>query len=121
MSGVDVRSDAFVTQRRHIPQFYQVLSSITTNDVGAARTLLSNVPKTSVRCMGAAGDSPKTISRSISVTGIGLHSGRPITLRMTPAAVGTGIVFLRNDLDRSLPIEALRPRGRHPDVHMPWA
>ena len=48
----------------------------------------------------------KTISRSISVTGIGLHSGRPITLRMTPAAVGTGIVFLRNDLDRSLPIEA---------------
>ena len=48
----------------------------------------------------------KTISRSISVTGIGLHSGRPVTLRMTPAAPGTGIVFLRNDVDRSLPIEA---------------
>ena len=48
----------------------------------------------------------KTISRSISVTCIGLHSGRPVTLRMTPAAPGTGIVFLRNDVDRSLPIEA---------------
>ena len=48
----------------------------------------------------------KTIGRSISVNGIGLHSGQPTTLRMTPAAVGTGIVFLRNDLDRSVPIEA---------------
>jgi UDP-3-O-[3-hydroxymyristoyl] N-acetylglucosamine deacetylase len=48
----------------------------------------------------------KTIRQTICVTGVGLHSGEPVTLRMVPAAVGTGIVFLRNDLDRAVPIEA---------------
>ena len=48
----------------------------------------------------------KTLGRSIAVTGIGLHSGAPVHLRMTPAPVDTGVVFLRNDVDRSVPIEA---------------
>lgn len=32
-------------------------------------------------------------------SGIGLHSGAPVTLRILPAAAGSGIVFRRTDLD----------------------
>lgn len=48
----------------------------------------------------------QTLAKSISVSGLGLHSGRVVCLRMTPAPVDTGIVFLRTDLARSLPIQA---------------
>jgi UDP-3-O-[3-hydroxymyristoyl] N-acetylglucosamine deacetylase len=40
-----------------------------------------------------------TIHRSFEVSGVGLHSGVPVNLRMTPAPAGTGIVFRRTDLD----------------------
>src|ERR1700727_1656844 len=40
-----------------------------------------------------------TINGSIAFSGIGLHSGAPVTLRLLPAAAGTGIVFRRTDLD----------------------
>ncbi len=32
-------------------------------------------------------------------TGIGLHSGAPVTMRLVPAPAGSGIVFRRTDLD----------------------
>ena len=41
----------------------------------------------------------QTIAGSISFSGIGLHSGAPVQLRLLPAAAGTGIVFRRTDLD----------------------
>jgi UDP-3-O-[3-hydroxymyristoyl] N-acetylglucosamine deacetylase len=41
----------------------------------------------------------------VDATGIGLHSGVPVTLRILPAPPSTGIVFLRTDLDR-FPIPA---------------
>src|ERR1700722_3944873 len=40
-----------------------------------------------------------TINRPCEVSGIGLHTGVPVTLRMTPAPAGTGIVFRRSDFD----------------------
>ena len=40
-----------------------------------------------------------TIQRPVEVSGVGLHSGVPVKLRMTPAAAGTGIVFRRSDLE----------------------
>src|SRR5580704_11844792 len=40
-----------------------------------------------------------TIQRSFEVSGVGLHTGVPVHLRMTPAPAGTGIVFRRSDLD----------------------
>src|SRR5665213_2149493 len=40
-----------------------------------------------------------TIKRPFEVSGIGLHSGVPVKLRMTPAPAGTGIVFRRSDLE----------------------
>src|SRR5579871_4903620 len=40
-----------------------------------------------------------TVRDSFAVTGVGLHSGAPVNLRMTPAPAGTGIVFRRTDLN----------------------
>jgi UDP-3-O-[3-hydroxymyristoyl] N-acetylglucosamine deacetylase len=40
-----------------------------------------------------------TIERPVEVSGVGLHSGAPVKLRMMPAAAGTGVVFRRPDLD----------------------
>lgn len=46
-----------------------------------------------------------TIQRAVSVSGIGLHSGVPVTMRITPAPAGTGICFRRSDLEY-FPIQA---------------
>src|SRR5215203_1235993 len=40
----------------------------------------------------------RTLRRSISCAGIGLHSGKKVTLSMRPAAAGSGIRFRRADL-----------------------
>ena len=41
-----------------------------------------------------------TVQRAVETSGVGLHSGVPVRLRILPAPVSTGIVFLRTDLDR---------------------
>jgi UDP-3-O-[3-hydroxymyristoyl] N-acetylglucosamine deacetylase len=41
----------------------------------------------------------QTIRAAAQCTGVGLHSGAPVTLRILPAQAGTGIVFRRTDLD----------------------
>jgi len=46
-----------------------------------------------------------TVQRPVEASGIGLHSGVPVSLRILPAPPSTGIVFLRTDLDR-FPIPA---------------
>jgi len=40
----------------------------------------------------------KTIRKEISCSGIGLHSGKEVSLRFKPAAANTGIIFRRKDL-----------------------
>ena len=40
----------------------------------------------------------RTLRRSVSCTGIGLHSGNKVTLSLKPAAVDSGIRFQRSDL-----------------------
>jgi UDP-3-O-[3-hydroxymyristoyl] N-acetylglucosamine deacetylase len=37
----------------------------------------------------------QTIARPMTCTGVGLHTGEPVTLTLRPAAPGTGIIFLR--------------------------
>lgn len=39
-------------------------------------------------------------------SGVGLHSGAPVSMRIKPAPAGTGIVFRRTDLD-NFPVEAV--------------
>ncbi len=47
-----------------------------------------------------AGDSfqQRTLQRTASIEGVGLHSGQPVTLRLIPAPVDHGLVFVRTDL-----------------------
>jgi UDP-3-O-[3-hydroxymyristoyl] N-acetylglucosamine deacetylase len=40
----------------------------------------------------------KTIKREIGCNGIGLHSGKQVSLKMLPAEPDTGVVFRRVDL-----------------------
>ena len=40
-----------------------------------------------------------TLRLPVSVTGIGVHSGQPATLTLSPADANTGIVFIRSGLD----------------------
>ncbi len=46
-----------------------------------------------------------TIRRAVEVAGTGLHSGVSVAIRILPAPVSTGIVFLRTDLE-NFPIAA---------------
>jgi len=46
-----------------------------------------------------------TIRNPVGASGVGLHSGVPVSIRILPAPPSTGIVFLRTDLDR-FPIPA---------------
>jgi UDP-3-O-[3-hydroxymyristoyl] N-acetylglucosamine deacetylase len=48
----------------------------------------------------------KTIRKTVSVSGIGLHSGAKIRLTLKPAPPGSGIVFFRGDLEPARPIPA---------------
>jgi UDP-3-O-[3-hydroxymyristoyl] N-acetylglucosamine deacetylase len=41
----------------------------------------------------------QTIHAPVTLSGIGLHSGAPVTIRLVPAPAGSGIVFRRTDLD----------------------
>ncbi len=40
----------------------------------------------------------RTIKRTITLRGIGLHSGKQVTMQIKPAPANTGIVFVRTDL-----------------------
>ena len=41
-----------------------------------------------------------TVQRPVEASGVGLHSGVPVNIRILPAPVSTGVVFVRTDLDR---------------------
>jgi len=41
----------------------------------------------------------QTIVAPLEFTGVGLHSGAPVTMRLLPAPAGSGIVFRRTDLE----------------------
>lgn len=40
-----------------------------------------------------------TIGEPVSASGVGLHSGVPVTMRLAPAEAGRGVVFVRTDLE----------------------
>jgi UDP-3-O-[3-hydroxymyristoyl] N-acetylglucosamine deacetylase len=45
----------------------------------------------------------RTVAKRVSCTGIGLHSGAPVTLTLAPAPAGAGIAFVRMDLGVEIP------------------
>lgn len=48
-----------------------------------------------------------TIAKDVAYTGIGLHSGCQVTIRLKPAPVNTGIVFIRVDLEDTPRVAAI--------------
>lgn len=46
-----------------------------------------------------------TLQRPVEAAGVGLHSGVPVHIRILPAPVSTGIVFIRTDLE-NFPVPA---------------
>ena len=40
-----------------------------------------------------------TVQRPVEASGVGLHSGVPVSIRILPAPVSSGVVFVRTDLD----------------------
>jgi UDP-3-O-[3-hydroxymyristoyl] N-acetylglucosamine deacetylase len=48
-----------------------------------------------------------TLKQPVHICGIGLHSGRQITMSLRPADAGTGIVFHRTEGERTVSIEAI--------------
>src|ERR1051325_6798354 len=47
-----------------------------------------------------------TIRKPVSATGIGLHTGNPVTLTLKPAPADSGILFKRMDLEDQPVLEA---------------
>lgn len=41
----------------------------------------------------------RTLRRAVETQGVGLHSGKLVSLRLLPAAANTGVVFVRTDLE----------------------
>jgi len=48
----------------------------------------------------------RTLSKAISLTGVGLHTGKEVTLTLKPAPINYGYAFVRIDLEGSPVIEA---------------
>ncbi len=48
----------------------------------------------------------RTVSESVECVGIGLHTGKRVSLKVRPAPVNTGVVFIRTDLPGSPSIKA---------------
>ncbi|MAJ66448.1 MAG: UDP-3-O-[3-hydroxymyristoyl] N-acetylglucosamine deacetylase [Candidatus Pelagibacter sp.] len=48
----------------------------------------------------------RTIKNTIKATGIGLHTGKKITLTLIPAPAETGIIFVRTDIEPKIEIKA---------------
>jgi len=48
----------------------------------------------------------RTLTNPIKASGVGLHSGRKITIKLLPAPEDTGIIFQRVDCDPVVEIQA---------------
>jgi UDP-3-O-[3-hydroxymyristoyl] N-acetylglucosamine deacetylase len=47
----------------------------------------------------------KTIANSVEIVGIGLHKGVPVKMRLEPLEGNSGIVFYRDDMGESIPLD----------------
>lgn len=48
-----------------------------------------------------------TINQAINIKGVGIHSGKTVSMRLVPAACNSGIVFVRTDFSPNVEIPAL--------------
>jgi len=52
----------------------------------------------------------RTVAADVCINGVGIHTGQAVTLRVTPGASDTGIVFVRTDLPHrpSIPVKTAK-------------
>ena len=48
----------------------------------------------------------RTLAKDVKVTGIGLHSGKKVTMKLVPQEADFGIQFIRTDIADSKPMKA---------------
>jgi len=53
-----------------------------------------------------------TIRNPVSTSGVGIHGGEQVNLRLRPAPAGTGIIFVRKDLGIAIPARAENARDQ---------
>src|SRR5690606_22904449 len=51
-------------------------------------------------------DKQKTLASEYTLSGVGLHTGKHVTMTLKPAPVNTGFVFVRTDLEGTPHVEA---------------
>ncbi|MFV0305424.1 MAG: bifunctional UDP-3-O-[3-hydroxymyristoyl] N-acetylglucosamine deacetylase/3-hydroxyacyl-ACP dehydratase [Moheibacter sp.] len=51
-------------------------------------------------------DKQKTLANEYTLQGVGLHTGKEVTMKLKPAPVNTGFVFIRTDLEGNPHVEA---------------
>lgn len=52
----------------------------------------------------------RTLARAVETEGVGIHTGEEVKVRLRPAPVGTGVVFVRTDLGVAIPARAEHAR-----------
>ncbi|MEO9526214.1 UDP-3-O-acyl-N-acetylglucosamine deacetylase [Roseibium sp.] len=57
--------------------------------------------------MTAYVDRQTTLADQVTLSGIGVHSGKPASISLVPAEAGVGIVFTRTDQDSTIEVPAL--------------
>ena len=48
----------------------------------------------------------RTILKSVTIEGVGLHSGKKVEMKISPAKENSGIYFIRTDLNQNVIVEA---------------
>jgi len=51
-------------------------------------------------------DKQSTITKSVSLEGIGLHTGQKVKIELVPASINSGVTFVRKDLNPEITIKA---------------
>ena len=49
----------------------------------------------------------RTLKRIVQATGVGLHTGKKVTLTMRPAPANTGVIYRRTDLNPPVDFPAI--------------
>jgi UDP-3-O-[3-hydroxymyristoyl] N-acetylglucosamine deacetylase len=44
----------------------------------------------------------RTLKRAVQTTGVGLHTGKKVTLTLRPVLANTGVIYRRTDLNPSV-------------------
>ena len=74
--------------------------------VNSKQILLSLILHRKILLLSALPEEVQGMPYEVTLTGVGLHTGKNVTLKFTPAEANSGYKFIRYDLEDSPVIEA---------------